>query len=240
MKHVRLFVAIAAAAYGISFSASAQIPVTDVAAITESTIQHGENIAKWLEAIQKYQAQIDQMKQQYEALTGSRGFGDILNNPEYANYLPEEWQYVYRSVQNGGYEGLTGSAKAIRDANKLFDSCAVLTGVDRTVCQRQASKAAQDKAFASGAFDKAKERWGQIAGLVGQINGTSDPKAIAELQARIAGEQAALQNEQTKLQMYQMIAAAEDRLIEQQQREANAKSLARRGYVTPVPVNFGE
>ncbi len=47
-----------------------------------------------------------------------------------------------------------------------------------------------------------------------KINGTPDPKAIAELQGRIAAEQAMIQNEQTKLQMYQMVAAAEDRLQE--------------------------
>ena len=39
-----------------------------------------------------------------------------------------------------------------------------------------------------------------------------------------------IQNEQTKLQMYQMVAAAEDRLQQQRQREINAKIVDQRGY----------
>lgn len=218
--------------------ASAQIPVTDVAMNTQTMSNQIQNIAKYIEMIQQYKTQIDQMKQQYDSLTGVRNLGQILDNPALKNYLPTEWQDVYTRVQNGGYKGLTGSAQAIRDANKLFDACATKEGSDRQVCERAASKAAQDKAFASSAFDKAKNRLSQIEGLMRQINSTSDPKAIAELQGRIAAEQAAIQNEQTKLQMYQMIAQAEDRLIEQQQRELTAKRAARRGYVDTQPVDF--
>lgn len=219
---------------------TAQIPVTDVAHITLTQANQATNVAKYLEMIAQYKLQIEQMKQQYESLTGSRGMGSLLNDPSYANYLPTEWQDVYARVRRGGYEGLTGSARAIRDANKLFDACASRIGDEKPVCERRASKAAQDKAFATEAFDKAQERWDQIAGLIQAINGTEDPKAIAELQARIDGEQAAIQNEATKLRMYQMIAAAEDRLIEQQEQEAIAKSLSRRGYVTPLPVDFDQ
>lgn len=46
-----------------------------------------------------------------------------------------------------------------------------------------------------------------------------------------------IQNEQTKLQMYQMVAAAEDRLQEQRQRELNAKAGARRGWIQPQVTN---
>ena len=47
-----------------------------------------------------------------------------------------------------------------------------------------------------------------------------------------------IQNEQTKLQMYQMVAAAEDRLQEQRQREINAKVLANREYTKHQPFNL--
>jgi len=216
-----------------SFTASAQIPVTDVAQINVTVANQLENVAKYVEMIQQYKTQIDQMKSQYESLTGSRNLGEIMSNPALRDYLPSEWRDVYSRVQNGGYAGLTGSAKAIRDANRLFDACAGKIGESKQVCERAANKAAQDKAFAADAFDKAKERWDQIAGLMRQINATTDPKAIAELQARIGAEQAAIQNEQTKLQMYQMIAQAEDRLIEQQQRENAAKHFRDGKYPHP-------
>ena len=69
------------------------------------------------------------------------------------------------------------------------------------------------------------------------INGTADPKAIAELQARISAEGAAIQNEQTKMQLFALASQAEDRLI-QQQREANARTWSATGVVRVEPMTF--
>lgn len=222
---------LAALVLSVAFTGAtnAQVPVTDVASITQNQIAQTENLAKWVESIQKYTQQIQQMKQQYEALTGSRGLGALGDLGQYKEYLPEDWQRVYEKVNSGGYKGLTGSAQAIADANALMSRCASRTGAAKAQCEREAGKSAQDKAFTQAAFDKAKARWDEIAALAGQINSTSDPKAIAELQARMQAESAAIANEQTKLQMYQMMAAAEDRIIEQQARNASAKWGARKG-----------
>ena len=61
---------------------------------------------------------------------------------------------------------------------------------------------------------------------MGQINGTSDPKAIDELQARIGAEQAAINNEATKLQMIAMLQQAEQRLIDEQRTQLNRRILS--------------
>ena len=223
-----------AAGIAISPAAFAQIPVTDGASIANSIQQQIETIAKWKMQYDQMTSQINQMKQQYESLTGSRNLGQILNNAALRDYLPNDWQGVYDAVKSGGYSGLSGRALSIYEANKAFDACMVFKLVDqRTACEAQAVKGAQDKAFALDAYDKAKSRLTQIDQLMAKINDTPDPKAIAELQGRIAAEQAMIQNEQTKLQMYQMVAAAEDRLQEQRQRELNAKAGARRGWVQP-------
>ena len=227
----------------VSIGATAQvsasgIPVIDVAKIANDTANQAANIAKYIQMIQQYKQQIDQMKQQYDSLTGSRGLGMILNDPALRDYLPPEWMDVYNSINSGGYSGLSGAAEAVLDANGLLTACDRQDNANKLICQRNLAKIAQDKAWAMDAFDKAQDRWDQIQSLMGQINTTSDPKAIAELQARINSEQAAIQNEQTKLQMFQMLAQVEDRLIEQQQREANAQDLARRGYVKPAAVSF--
>lgn len=142
-------------------------------------------------------------------------------------------------MKSGGYAGLSGRAESIYDNNKVYDACAgFASNEQRTNCEAQAVKGAQDKAFALDAYDAAKNRLSQIDQLMRQINQTQDPKAIAELQGRIAAEQAMIQNEQTKLQMYQMVAAAEDRLQEQRQREINAKVLANREYTKHQPFNL--
>ncbi|WP_249263275.1 type IV secretion system protein, partial [Xanthomonas axonopodis] len=94
------------------------------------------------------------------------------------------------------------------------------------------------KAFVGDAYEAAKSRLDQISSLMGEINKTQDPKAIAELQGRIASEQAMIANEETKLQLFQMMAVAEEKIQQQRQREINAKLNSRRGYSPLNPVEF--
>lgn len=223
----------------ISSQALAQIPVTDGAAIKTSVQQQVETMAKWKLQYDQMVSQIDQMKQEYQSITGVRGLGDVLNNPALRDYLPDGWQGVYDSVKSGGYAGLSGRAGQVYNDNKIYDTCVNHTNEQsRISCEAQAVKGAQDKAFALDAYDKAKERLGQIDALMQEINRTQDPKSIAELQGRIAAEQALIQNEQTKLQMYSMVASAEDRLQQQRQLEINAKVLANREYNKHQPFNL--
>lgn len=239
MKSLKAFTALSfACSVFLGGYAHAQIPVTDGASIAQQVSAQIETIAKWKMQYDQMTSQINQMKQQYESLTGSRNLGQILNNAALRDYLPNDWQGVYDAVKSGGYSGLSGRALSIYEGNKAFDACAHFKIADqRTACEAQAVKGAQDKAFALDAYDKAKSRLTQIDQLMAKINDTPDPKAIAELQGRIAAEQAMIQNEQTKLQMYQMVAAAEDRLQEQRQRELNAKAGARRGWIQPQVTN---
>lgn len=220
--------------FGIS-TAHAQIPVTDGASIANNIISHVEDIAKYAQQIEQLKTQVQQQKQQFAALTGSRGLGDIFQNPNLRNYLPNDWQKVYDAVQNGGYEGLSGRAKSIYDHNKIYDLCSSLTLTNqRTACEAEAVKPSQDKAFAMDAYDATDKRLDQIQQLMGKINQTKDPKAIAELQGRIAAEQAMIQNEQSRLQLYAMLSQAQDRIQQQRQHELDAKLHARRGF-SPLP-----
>lgn len=83
--------------------AQAQIPVTDGASIAQQVAAQVETIAKWKMQYDQMMDQINQAKQQYEALTGSRGLGTIMNNPALRDYLPGDWQAVYDAVKDGGY-----------------------------------------------------------------------------------------------------------------------------------------
>ena len=229
---------ILAGGLSLSSAAFAQIPVTDGASIGQQIAAQVETIAKWKLQYDQMVSQIDQAKQQYESLTGSRGLGNIMNNPALRDYLPGDWQAVYDAVKNGGYNGLTGTAKTVYDSNKVYDTCQFFPEEQqRLACEAAAVKGAQDKGFALDAYEKAKSRINQIDQLMGKINQTQDPKAIAELQARIGAEQANIQNEQTKLQMYSMVAAAEDRVQKQRQREINAQVVDKRSYPTLQIIN---
>lgn len=240
MKHINGYLVLAAASLVfLTPQARAQIPVTDGASIAQNVAAHVEDVAKFVQQIEQLKLQVEQQKPQFDALTGTRNLGDIFNDPRFRQYLPQDWQKVYDSVKSGGYAGLTGTAKDIYNQNHIYDTCSAMQDSDqRSVCQQQATKPALDQGMAEDAYQTATDRLNQIEQLTQQINGTQDPKAIAELQGRIATEQAAIQNEQTKLQLYQMVADAQDKIQEQRQRELNVQAAARRGYVQPAPVQM--
>ncbi|WGK61339.1 P-type DNA transfer protein VirB5 [Halopseudomonas sp. SMJS2] len=226
--------------------AQAQIPVTDGASIAQNMANQIQTIAQWtmqiehmLNQIEQLDNQIEQLDREYESMTGGRGLGTIMNDPRYREYLPTEWQGVYDTVRNGGYAGLSGRAYEIHNENQVFDGCAhIQVNAQQLACEARAVKGAQDKAFALDAYDAARDRLTQIDQLMARINSTQDPKDIQELQGRIAAEQAMIANEQTKLQMYAMVAEAEDRLQEQREQEMVMEEAAKRGGLNVEPMNF--
>jgi type IV secretion system protein VirB5 len=208
------------------FSVHAQIPVTDGLNLAQQIQQ----VMAWGQQITAMKTQIDAQKQLYDSMNGARGIGGLLNNPALKNSLPGDWQNVYASVQSGGYSGLTGSAKTIRDSNMIYN-CSDKTGAALTLCNRELNKVAQDQAFSRSAYDSAQQRLDNIQNLMGQIDSASDPKAAADLQTRMQAESAMIQNEQTKLMMFKMMAESEDKLIAQQKRETDLKNYAIRTRV---------
>lgn len=206
-----------------SVSVASGIPVVDGAAAMQRTQNFIQEMAEYAKQLVQMKAQLQQAKQQYTSLTGSRNFGAILNNPELRSALPTNWQQVYDNIQKGGYKGLDGTAQAIADAAKLTEKCQYLkSGDSKKACEAQAVQAAQTKAHIGKALEAAQKRLHQIEGLMNQINRTQDPKAIAELQARIGIEQAMIQNESTRLQMYKMMVEANEKMLAEQQKAARA------------------
>jgi type IV secretion system protein VirB5 len=223
----------------------AGIPVTVIADVP-TQLNQIQNFAQMLKDYAMMVDQLNQMKQQfsqmekdYKSVTGSRNLGDILNSPEFKQYLPDDWQDIYSNIRNNGYDGLSGAAKALRDASKVFDSCSYINdATEKRICEAQSIQAAQDQTFANDAYKKSTGRVQQIESLMTEINRTSDPKAIAELSARIQAEQALIQNEQTKLAMYQESSKAEKQLLEQQAMEVMSKRLNNHNYVSVEPMEF--
>lgn len=223
-------------------AAFAQIPVTVTNQISDSPMtiaSFAKDVVRWKAQYEQMISQIDQLDQQRKSMTGTRNLGNIMNNPALRDYLPGDWQGVYDSVKSGGYAGLSGTGKTVYNSNKIYDGCAYISVADqRTACEARAVKGAQDKGFAIDAYAAARGRINQIDQLMAQINTTQDPKAIAELQARIGAEQANIQNEQTKLQMFAMVAAAEDKVQAQRQREIQARTWAADKGIRVAPLTF--
>ncbi|MBU9413512.1 P-type DNA transfer protein VirB5 [Burkholderia multivorans] len=204
------------------------IPVFDASAV-----------AQMLLTVNNLKQQVQQLMTTYSALTGVRGFGSLLSSPVVAQSLPANWQSLYTAVQQGGYAGLTGAAQTLRSASEIYN-CQNQSGIDQQVCQRALNKPFQDKALAQQAYQTELSELNQVQTLVQQINQTQDPKGIAELQGRIAGEQAAIQQETTKLQLFRMMAETEDHLVAEQQHELDLKrsSSDQRAQDRLTPVTF--
>lgn len=99
-------------------------------------------------------------------------------------------------MKRGGYSGLNGRVDSIYAGNKVFDACeSLVSDQQHDSCRSQMVKPSQDKAFALEAYDQADARLRQIDQLMEQINQTQDLKGVAELQGRIAAEQAMIQCE---------------------------------------------
>lgn len=236
MKTIRIaLLCVAATIPGIS---AAQIPVTDATSVATQTANQIQTMAKWAAQAQQMKSQIESMKHQYSALTGSRNLGNIFDDPRLRQYLPSDWQNVYDNVRDQGYAGMSSDAQSIYDDSKIYDRCQGLVSGDRKLCEAGSAKSAQDMAFSKHALDRADDRMDQIDDLQNRINQTQDPKAIAELQARIASEQASIQNEQTRLNLYQQMAKAQDKMHRELVKQKNMQDVAATGTISDVNTNY--
>lgn len=148
---------------------------------------------------------LQQAEQLYQGMSGSRGMGDILNNPELRNYLPVEWQAVYDMYGD-----------QVFDILKSEELTGTYEEMQARVEARTPGIIATNKVIGMRGLEGSRERLNQIDNLMRQINETPDQKSIQELQARIAIEQATIQNELVRVQLISQLQQAEQRLAEEQ------------------------
>ncbi|WP_230411898.1 type IV secretion system protein [Denitromonas iodatirespirans] len=209
------------------------IPVVDVAALAQLIQQ----IMYWQQQIQSMSDQLNQMKSTYNSLNGSRGLGNLmtLSNAQ-RNYLPTDHAEIVK-VLNGvstQYSGLSSKVSAVMSANAVLSSTdlAAMTPSQKAMIEDGRRAAAMISTLSQTGYQNTSGRFAQLQSLITAINATADPKAIAEIQARIAGEQTMLANEQTKMQTIFYMAQAEQ--IAQEQR-AKEKRVAAHGAFSSRP-----
>lgn len=198
------------------------IPVIDVANLVSAVQRLQSSITQ----INNQYQQIRQLYDQVNAISNARGLGAILNNPALQNYIPREAADLVRQIEQRGYQGLNGAARALRDAEMIYN-CLDLDGATRTRCQSALARPYQGKAFMDNALASARERSAQINALMQRAGSTRDIKEAAELQARISAEGALLQHEVTQIQLIRGLAEADQRIAEAQSREAQLQQASR-------------
>lgn len=207
------------------------IPVIDAANLAQALQQ----VAAWQQQLQAMSQQYQQQVAQFKALTGARGYGEILNNPLLQKYLPLNWQQVYSGVRTGN---MSEVASAARQQQMIYD-CLSQTGQSQQLCRAQLAAPYQVRDIFQKAYDTAVAQFDRIQQLQSQINTTEDPKGVAELQARIGTEQTVLQNAMLQAQLGQQLAEGENKLILQQRAEIAQKAYSSGGALDTQPVSYG-
>ncbi len=177
------------------------------------------NLAQAVSQIQQMTMQLQQLKQTYDSMNGGRDMGSLINNPQLRRYLPDE----YQTILNSGY----GNSQVIRANSRVYgiNQTTLGAGTDTAKAfEASAMQASLNRATSEEAYRQASVRFNDIQVLLNKINTTSDPKAIADLQARIQVEEVMMQNESIKLQMLGQLQQAQKDLAMQRAVEIRMKS----------------
>lgn len=201
-------------------NANAAWPVIDAANLANTAKQ----VQAWAKQFEQMRSQINQMKSQFDSMNGTRGIADLLKNPELYDFLPHDFVSVLSADGSGGI-----GASSLMTTLKLF-------GIDQTgidpasatgkLFQNTQNQNAVFRMLGEQGYKSMANRLTQLALLTKSIDGATDPKAIADLQARISAEQGFIQNEQAKLQVIAQMQAAQEQIRQQQAREVLMHSVS--------------
>jgi type IV secretion system protein VirB5 len=216
---------------GLTPAARAQMAVVDVGAIAR-LIQQAQLLNQELQTSQNH---LNLARQAYQATTGSRGMQNLLSSTN-RNYLPANWAQVQAAMNGTGgtYGALASSIRSSVTANAVLSPAAVaaLSPSERSLLQSQRQNTALLQGISQQALSTTSSRFASNQQLINAIGSASDPKAILDLQARIAAEQGMLQTDQSKLQALYQAAEAEQAAQRQRARE---QAIADSGSLRKLP-----
>lgn len=166
-------------------------------------------LAQQMVMVQQLIQQVQNQEAQYQALTGNSGLGLISNNPALRSYLPEQWQDIYLQARAGGLPGVSSPMRIIEQQEAM-------TGAATVGQQRYYDTLATNKAMNEQAYTAIMARFSNIQSLMQQSNLTQNPAQKADLQNRMAAEEAMVTNDQTRLQLTARLQEDELRLAREQ------------------------
>lgn len=223
---------VVAGALGTS-PARAQFAVIDVNAI----VQMAQQLRVLQDQLQNARNQLSQAEQQFQSLTGRRGMEQLLSGTV-RNYLPTDWAELDAALRGAqtAYTQLASQLERTVRANAVLTAPQTARWMPAQVEQLDAARRsiALQQVMNRQALEVSSQRFDALQTLINAIPAATDAKATLDLQARIAAEEAMLQNEHTKLMVLAQTAEAEDRAREQQARELAVASIGSLRRVPPV------
>lgn len=184
------------------------IPTLDAATIAQ--LQQQLLTAK--DQLQNLTEQLSTAKSQLAALTESSGYGNIVGSTDSRNQLRSALPSTAQDLLN---QSTDSSLKD--DVNRVTNSVTAPVNFkeDRAALSKRALDIeATAKAMSQRAYDSMTQRLTNVDALQDKINQTTNPKEIAELQARIQIEQSNIVAEQTRIQLASQQLEAERNLLQ--------------------------
>lgn len=204
-------------------SAQAQIPVTDVASLTQQVQQ----VLAWSQQASQMVQQYQKMSEQLNAIRGTRGMGQLLNTPQARQQLPDGFLGQFDKLRSLGVGGASSDARAIYESIRTFDCAAQFPNnqQSRLSCEAGAMVHPTNLALIGRSISSSQARMTQLQGLMSAIDSADDTKAAQDLSNRINVEMALLQNEKMMMDMALAQQEREAKLLKQQKKEAGVKRL---------------
>lgn len=217
---------------------AAGIPVFDAAAVTQM-------ITELMQLMKEY----DQLEREFNLLADTRGdmvfrferafdqFEDVMQGTtafakanlttDYdavfeaaSGASPSSLDDWFRDIRETGGSGLPHAVKEIYRTERMGERCERMRGFVRQSCQRRAALRAV-RLFSFIAGEKTtKSRRADLAQMLDSIQSTTTQKQIADMQARLAQEEAAIANERVRLQQLEARFSAEEALLEEERQQA--------------------
>ncbi|MGH6911796.1 MAG: type IV secretion system protein [Phenylobacterium sp.] len=221
------FLALLAAGLALAASpAAAQLVVHDPTSYA-SLIRQAQTA---LDQLNELKAQIGQAQRLYDGFntaSGVNGLASVLATPQLRAFVPQIDSYIAAAHGDLAALGEIGRAAAtLREAQRLFTAAPNdLRGQD---LERMGDRAARDAALGQSAAQIGSQRLAGLQQLTAALDTAPNARAVMDLQARLAAEQAMTANDQMRLQGLAMAQDAETRLQAQRDRErAEAEADAR-------------
>lgn len=191
-----------------------------------------------LQQLQALQAEVEQGQRLFDSLndlSDVNALAGALGLPEVRNPLPD--LRSLRAAADGDLAALgelAERADAIRRETRLYTppsgELPAAEAYYRDSLERAGARTARDLAIGEAISQASDQRLDGLETLRRALDTAPNARAVMDLEARLAAEQALIQNEQLRLQGLALTQAAEARLEEQRARErAEAARTARMG-----------
>lgn len=186
-----------------------------------------------LQQLRALQAQVEQGQALFDslnAISDVNALASVLGVPEVRNPLPD--LRALRAAADGDLTALgdlADRAAAIRRETRLYTPpSGDAETYYRDSLERSGARTARDLAIGEAVSQASDQRLEGLESLRRALDYAPNARAVMDLEARLAAEQALIQNEQLRLQGLALTQAAEARLEEQRVREqAEAARTAR-------------